>query len=93
MSFLKHNSYEGRQLKEFSKLSLDEFSNFTYNLSNIHNIDDLFSEIDKLHDEYLSKVESSMDVLSIDMKYIAFVSYYIMSVLTQKRMELSAIPI
>ncbi len=81
-----HNSYEGRQMRVLKNLqSIHELIDI--NLLNINNLNDMFIEIKKLHEEYLNKVQKVINPIEIDLYYIEYVSYIVMNFLIENSMN------
>ena len=87
-----HNAYEGRQLELMKNLrSIHELITFRiksfYQISQVKSLDELFNEIERLHNEYIIRVQEVSNQLDIDLYYIECVSYFVMSFLVKNSLN------
>lgn len=88
-NLLKHNSYEGSQLKQIRLLSLDDIKKLNPVIQNINSLEDLFEMVERLHNEYIRKIQCRVaDWLDVDMEYIEYVSLSVMEILLCNRAKL-----
>lgn len=83
--FKSHNSYEGRQLQEIKSYSDNYLEISHLKVKEIHNIESLFLTIENIHEEYIKKAQNVSDWLKIDLYYIMFINYLVLTSLVQNR--------
>lgn len=83
--FKSHNSYEGRQLQEIKSYSDNYLEISHLKVKEIHNIESLFLTIENIHEEYIKKAQTVSDWLKIDLYYIMFINYLVLTSLVQNR--------
>lgn len=86
--FKLHNSYEGRQLHKIKSYSDDYLERINIQIKEIQSIDSLFLTIEKIHQEYIKKVQDVSDWLNIDLYYIMFINYLVLTSLVKNRVIL-----